>query len=95
MLSNAYLIVKFRLIQPRTSPPKMCKILQYEKCYFAYVASGLGPRGLPVGRGHDEEVPERAHAVHVGRVAGRPREREVAGGAGGEGEAGLRSELKR
>ena len=35
MLSNAYFLQNFVLIQPRTSPPKICKINYFRKTHFS------------------------------------------------------------
>jgi len=44
MLSNAYFLAKFRFVQPRTSPPQKCKILQivFEKMLILLVADAGG-----------------------------------------------------
>ena len=42
MLSNAYFPVKFVLIQPRTSPPKICKILPILPIFRVQIRPGNG-----------------------------------------------------
>ena len=53
MLSNAYFLANFFLIQPRTSPPKICKILQFFANLADLVASSLHGLAAHAERGGD------------------------------------------
>ena len=69
MLSNAYyFLAKFVLIQPRTSPPKICKILQ-KIVNFARTGPPAPPRGArPAALGRGGGVPLRVHLRHRRRA---------------------------
>ena len=52
MLSNAYILARCRLIQPRTSPPKICKFCRFLKSFFINFPNFANPEGSAGNFGH-------------------------------------------